>query len=548
MPQMKQKKTLTFYADVSDLYEEVCFYVPYPTGTISAGSSVRLEDAGGGFVIFENDNLKAIPVEKNRITVTPLQTLPTPSLQLTLNYEDAEGEVKNPERGLYDHVILHYAGGSTPSNLNGTDDNNSLVFTHFYLDDFKNNGSVQDISDAALTAIGQVLETVRTAGKKAIVRFAYDEENYMDAGPAGILRHLEQLSPVLHANEDVIYVVQAGFLGRWGEWHDSPNFPTLSKSGYTVNNYEDYSDVIEALLTAVPESRQVALRVPDYKRYYLNPTSIRTWTPITSFEGTDPNHRLSFHNDAFRGSEYAGKAYDLGTFRWENGDVSSSTNLDMWESQSAFLAVGGEPAKTKPDGTYVNWSNTQTAIREQHMSYLNGDTSKDIMDYWLWELGGDDNAIRKAFGYRLWLRSSELYHESLGAGETVVVRFTLENSGAAPVINKRPMKLVRLRDNGGTIERTVLIDNVGDLRMVASDDSFTYTVLFKIPAGGILTGDQLALWLPDEAPSLRERAVYSIRLANTDTPSNPSVFSNVTWVTTGAGGDEGGYNVFYTFP
>ena len=210
------EKTLTFYADLSDLYEEVCFYVPYPTGTISAGSSVRLEDAGGGFVIFENDNLKAIPVEKNRITVTPLQTLPTPSLQLTLNYEDAEGEVKNPERGLYDHVILHYAGGSTPSNLNGTDDNNSLVFTHFYLDDFKNNGSVQDISDAALTAIGQVLETVRTAGKKAIVRFAYDEENYMDAGPAGILRHLEQLSPVLHANEDVIYVVQAGFLGRWG--------------------------------------------------------------------------------------------------------------------------------------------------------------------------------------------------------------------------------------------------------------------------------------------------------------------------------------------
>jgi hypothetical protein len=46
---------------------------------------------------------------------------------------------------------------------------------------------------------------------------------------------------------------------------------------------------------------------------------------------------------------------------------------------------------------------------------------------------------------------------------------------------------------------------------------------------GAVSGDKLALWLPDKASGLRNRSEYSIRLANSD----------VTW--------SDGYNILYTF-
>eukprot|EP01050_Picozoa_sp_SAG11_P039789 SAG11_NODE_16928_length_533_cov_1.359447_1_plen_65_part_10 len=36
-----------------------------------------------------------------------------------------------------------------------------------------------------------------------------------------IVGHMEQLHEVFNDNIDVIYVLQAGWLGSWGEWHSS---------------------------------------------------------------------------------------------------------------------------------------------------------------------------------------------------------------------------------------------------------------------------------------------------------------------------------------
>jgi hypothetical protein len=58
------------------------------------------------------------------------------------------------------------------------------------------------------------MDTVRKAGLKAIVRFAYnDNNNPVDATPAMVNTHLTQLAPYLSANKDVITVVQAGLIG-----------------------------------------------------------------------------------------------------------------------------------------------------------------------------------------------------------------------------------------------------------------------------------------------------------------------------------------------
>jgi hypothetical protein len=45
-----------------------------------------------------------------------------------------------------------------------------------------------------------------------------DSAPYGDATKAWMLRHIDQVSPLLHDNEDVIDALQAGFIGTWGEW------------------------------------------------------------------------------------------------------------------------------------------------------------------------------------------------------------------------------------------------------------------------------------------------------------------------------------------
>ena len=47
--------------------------------------------------------------------------------------------------------------------------------------------------------------------------FQVDEAPYGDASKAWILTHISQLRPIFFEYEDIIDVVQAGFIGIWGK-------------------------------------------------------------------------------------------------------------------------------------------------------------------------------------------------------------------------------------------------------------------------------------------------------------------------------------------
>jgi hypothetical protein len=36
-----------------------------------------------------------------------------------------------------------------------------------------------------------------------------------------VLKHVAQLGPTMQRNADAVYVLEAGFVGCWGEWHSS---------------------------------------------------------------------------------------------------------------------------------------------------------------------------------------------------------------------------------------------------------------------------------------------------------------------------------------
>ena len=531
------ERTVTYYADVVE--GKASFYLPYVQGEIAGPSTLTLTDASTGTVLYSNEEVKTINITKNQIAVLPTLTVQGSSpagVSIDLSFQESSADVKNPERGLYKMVEYFYHkrdGSSTSATANLTDsynDEGTLVMTLFYMFDFVDS---DHISSDGLQYVRDVLANVRDKGKKAIVRFAYNNEHpsnyHQEPTKDQILNHISDLQPILSDFEDIIYVVQAGFIGTYGEWYYTTNFSRFEGNkelrdftvdGNMVTGYENRAAVLDALLAAVPESRQIELRTPFYKRYYLSPNSISSWTQLSAPGGTDANARLAFHNDAFlAGSD------DMGTYHHDE-------DRPMWKQQSAWLICGGEaPYGNSYSLDYGDtFEEVRTALCDYHYSYLHHDTAyhtgssggSRMMKYWHEQGWMPD--IKKLLGYRLYLKSAKIEGEGLTSGSSVTVSMTIHNSGAAPVMNERPMKLVLLH-NGSAV---ILKDQVGEVRLVASQASKEFTVTVTLPQD-IVAGDQLALWLPDAATSLQSREEYSIRLANSD----------VSW--------SSGYNVMYTF-
>lgn len=114
---------------------------------------------------------------------------------------------------------------------------------------------------ATLTLLQRQFDAIRTAGLTAILRFAYtDDVAGDDAAPAQVLRHIEQLTPLLRQNAYVIATVQAGFVGAWGEWYYTRHFGNEGR--VSAADQANRAAVVQALLNALPATRTVQLRTP----------------------------------------------------------------------------------------------------------------------------------------------------------------------------------------------------------------------------------------------------------------------------------------------
>lgn len=512
----------------------------------------------------------------------------------THSYSLSQEVYLNPERGFYkqiDYVFYGVPGVQESEIKNFTE--GTLIQTNFWLKDFRTNpdeykedpeGSYRPISQAALTRIEEVLQAVRKNGKKAIVRFGYSDSEGswpLDAAPEHICKHIDQLRYIFDKYVDVIYVVQMGFIGAWGEWcystyftkdqystpdytyYDSENKTSYGNGTYYVNDqwghhttqvkgFENRFDVIHKLLYSVPTSRQVALRTPFYKRFYLHyntgtkvSDNIDQWSSLGGFyesgmtTAQKKNVRLAFFNDVYMLDDKD----QMNTF-------NSSIDTKMWTQQSAYLACGGETATINSGMThykdYIEYMDDLSKgdvlnnIKGYHMSYLHHHTGSYMFNHWVENDWYDD--IKKALGYRLWITQMTLTGNVL-PGNTFSVEFYLKNNGAAPVINKRPMKLVLY--NADTKEVKVLKDNAGDVRQVAAGAKAMRFQCKNLTMPKGLTGKwYLALWLPDQnikGGDLQANPAFSIRLYN-------SSDGNFKWLNAkDKTGKKAGFNAIHAF-
>ena len=159
---------------------------------------------------------------------------------------------KNPERGFTEElngkvtVSSPYRIKNHISSNWGNSDKMTMPVVLYNFGNFKS----QDLPDAILNGFDEDMQVLRDMGLKCVLRFAYTEResDKVDATPDWVKRHLEQLKPHLAANEDVIYVLEAGFVGVWGEWYYSANYGNETQH-VTANRRK----VIEYLFENTPE-------------------------------------------------------------------------------------------------------------------------------------------------------------------------------------------------------------------------------------------------------------------------------------------------------
>lgn len=392
----------------------------------------------------------------------------------TITYQPSDEVFLNPERGFFDFVELTEGGDFQHVRQNGR----TLAYAGVHLDAYRDG----PIDSAFLDSLGIGFARARTDGIKLVLRFVYNDDlGQPDASKARVLAHISQLTPLLSANQDVIAVVQAGFIGAWGEWHSSTN---------GLDNPSDRHAIVAALLDALPASRMVQIRTPMYKEESFG----GPLADANAFDGSQPA-RIGHHNDCFLATDD-----DMGTY-----EDPIDTWKDFVAQEGRFTPVGGETCAVNPPRSECAAATAE--MQKLHWSFLNALYHPGVIS--AFESGGCLQDIQRRLGYRVALQSASL-SSAVAPGGVLSVKLTLENQGYAAFFNPRPVLLV-LQD--GTRRLTAELTKV-DPRRWEPGNPVAIEAKLRIPAD-VQPGDhRLSLWMPDASSGLQDRAEYSVQLAS----------------------------------
>lgn len=492
-------RSISFTETVED--GKAAFYVNCPPwGGSYFKPQLSLTDASTGAVLYSATAKQALPSSTNaslgNMVVIPeinLGEVP-PAQAETVYYTESDAIFANPERGFYKAEEYRKASQSVLSNnrLNSIrTSGRSLMLLEYYLTDFISS----DISSSYLTLIENNFKALRKGGVKCILRFAYSDNHEesshpWDATEAWVMRHIEQLSPLFTNYSDVIFVLQAGFIGSWGEWYYSDNFGMHPNEDFAARGR-----VLDALLNALPADRQVGVRTPTFKMKLVGNTALSS---STAHKGT-PQARVGGHNDCF-----GADSNDTGTYR-------DDSERSFWAADTRYTIMGGETCKLSDFchcGAYGGNPGTLSELAKYHWSYLHDGYHQGVLDRWSEE--GCFDKIEKELGYRLVLEDATFGPATAGGSMDVSIR--LHNTGYAAPMNPRTAYLVLTDASSGKVLQSYALDNT-DPRFWGPDDG-QITIEKTIAMPDFHGNVKLHLYLPDPDSRIESDPRFAIRFAN----------------------------------
>lgn len=207
-------------------------------------------------------NIRQAPASPSSYQVTPDDSVP---LYFGAALQD------NPDRGYRGELYLTLGSGSSyPSDPTPAleslqheiaefeEEGVQVYQLYVYLIEFYN----KPIPPEALTQLTTYLQSVEKAGKRVLMRFAYEYTDTMKVGPSSkqILSHTQQFKTWFTENDTLVnqtvYAMQLGMFGLWGEGHGSVH--------WTNGKETNRKKVINAVFDMIPDSMTLMMRTPDY--------------------------------------------------------------------------------------------------------------------------------------------------------------------------------------------------------------------------------------------------------------------------------------------
>lgn len=378
-----------------------------------------------------------------------------------------------------------------------------------------------DIPQSKLDALQKDFDHAREEGVKFLLRFAYETNTGRLKGPylARILAHIAQLKDIINRNADVIYCLQIGWVGAWGEFHSS-------KSGIEKNP-EQFAQVVAATLDILPPNRSTMMRYMPAREQallqlnghgedrigFFNDGTLAGFIEGGTFVDYPEKMEKKFWGDLLWGKygEKGNYHYDMVALVGRHAPIDgelfwSTSKIDpQWETGLAailrfkehhyttFSVVHGnsELDKLTTPGAIDRWK--ATPVTADLLAAYGIDCDSDYFAGAPYRTAYD--FIRDHLGYRLVAKSA--------ACEGGTARVVVHNYGFAAPVNPRKAYFAVVSKDGSV--RTHATDF--ECRMLAPGaDTVIEGKLARIEKG-----DRLALWLPDEM--MEDRAEYAIRLA-----------------------------------
>lgn len=406
-----------------------------------------------------------------------------PPLQ-TIAFQSSSVDFANPDRG-----FLHFTDLTNPWSY-GTirPQKHSLVYGRILANNFRNG----PLSQSFLDSIQAGFDAARANGIKVKPRVQYNDDGGADAPKSVILNHIQQLKPLWEANKDVIYNMDAGFIGGWGEWHSSTN---------GLDNNADRTEILNAILAALPSDRMVSIRTPHFKRQIFNGSPSSDTLKITSANAFDESNlsRVGHLNDCFLAS-----SSDFGTYvtpGWSRAD-----ELTYIGGESRFSPHGGE---TCSPSALSGGTNAIFEMEQLHTDYLNIDYHPDVIQGW--KDDGNFDEISKRLGYRYELQTAGLPNAVKPSG-LLELEFTIDNVGFGELFNPRNVEITLRNNNTGDITTAPL---QVDPRFWSGGTSNNVQAVMSIPKDQDEGTYTVGIKMPDFESSISEDVRYAIRFANT---------------------------------
>ncbi len=311
-------------------------------------------------------------------------------------------------------------------------------------------GVSQDLTEDALNVLQTSFDNIRSYGGKVIVRICYDPwyngRSNVTPEHKWVLRHVEQLAPVLSKNTDVIMALEMGMHGAYGEMHSD-----------TSITYPRVAEAANLMLRLTPPELKILTRTGNYSAAVLG---FENWGVDFHIDGDvfkqiaeakgDTMYRVGMFNDGYLGTQY-----DYGTWGADcKTSICREEGVAWLEKYSINTPYGGE-ALTTASGYQV--INTPEFLAYEgfrtHTSYLNIEWNYNLINDWKakhftgkdFEYDGTKidsltgfKYIEDHLGYRFVLRESWL-RDTVYNGELFKAKLRIQNVGFGNLTKNVPV-------------------------------------------------------------------------------------------------------------